>query len=58
MAIYNSEVSKWEVELKSDSSPLTRADKEANRIICDKLMVCDASFAGRMCICPCSGLVD
>lgn len=38
MAIYNSEVSKWEVELKSDSSPLTRADKEANRIICDKLM--------------------
>mmetsp|Transcript_27775 Transcript_27775/g.70804 ORF Transcript_27775/g.70804 Transcript_27775/m.70804 type:complete len:344 (-) Transcript_27775:758-1789(-) len=38
LSIYNSEVSKWEVELKSDSSPLTRADKEANRIICDDLM--------------------
>lgn len=26
--------SQWEVEQKSDSSPLTRADREANALIC------------------------
>mmetsp|Transcript_30816 Transcript_30816/g.68267 ORF Transcript_30816/g.68267 Transcript_30816/m.68267 type:complete len:306 (+) Transcript_30816:120-1037(+) len=35
--IYSSEVSKWDVELKSDNSPLTRADKEANKVICAAL---------------------
>lgn len=35
--IYNSEVSKWEVELKSDNSPLTKADRVANQIICHGL---------------------
>ena len=44
LQVYNSEVSKWEVELKSDSSPLTKADKEANHLICNELMV-------RMLIC-------
>jgi 3'(2'), 5'-bisphosphate nucleotidase len=37
--IYNTDVSKWGVELKSDSSPLTVADKEANRVICENLAV-------------------
>lgn len=37
MKIYHSEVSRWEVELKSDASPLTRADREANKVICDAL---------------------
>lgn len=37
LEVYNSEVSKWDVEIKSDSSPLTRADKEANTIICSAL---------------------
>ncbi|MEW5301705.1 MAG: hypothetical protein WDW36_004547 [Sanguina aurantia] len=37
--IYDSEASKWEVELKSDSSPLTRADRDANTIICDALQL-------------------
>ena len=27
----------FEVEIKSDNSPLTIADKEAHRIICEKL---------------------
>ena len=31
------QTSKWEVELKNDSSPLTRADREANRVICTEL---------------------
>ena len=29
----------FEVEIKSDNSPLTIADKEAHRIICDKAKV-------------------
>ncbi|KXZ56091.1 hypothetical protein GPECTOR_2g973 [Gonium pectorale] len=46
LQIYNSEVgfatvrieaSTWEVQMKSDQSPLTRADKEANTIICQAL---------------------
>ncbi|KAF5835312.1 hypothetical protein DUNSADRAFT_7592 [Dunaliella salina] len=37
LQIYKSEASKWEVQLKSDSSPLTRADFAANQIICDEL---------------------
>lgn len=28
----------WDVDHKADDSPLTRADKEANQIICDALM--------------------
>lgn len=32
------DVSNWDVEVKGDSSPLTRADKEANAVICDALM--------------------
>lgn len=37
LEVYNSEASKWEVETKSDNSPLTRADREANAIICREL---------------------
>lgn len=32
-----SQASKWEVELKSDNSPLTKADTVANQIICREL---------------------
>lgn len=28
----------WDVDHKADDSPLTRADREANKIICDALM--------------------
>ncbi len=31
------QASKWEVELKSDNSPLTKADTTANHIICREL---------------------
>ncbi|CEL98606.1 unnamed protein product [Vitrella brassicaformis CCMP3155] len=37
MAIYEGEKDKWEVEMKSDSSPLTAADREANKVICEAL---------------------
>lgn len=37
MQIYKEE-SKWEVEIKADHSPLTRADREANHIICEDLL--------------------
>lgn len=37
MAIYQEE-SKWEVDYKSDHSPLTRADRDANHVICEELM--------------------
>ncbi|KAG2426532.1 hypothetical protein HXX76_011757 [Chlamydomonas incerta] len=37
LQIYNSEASTWEVQMKSDASPLTRADREANAIICQAL---------------------
>lgn len=33
------QVSKWEVELKSDNSPLTKADRVANQIICHGLQL-------------------
>jgi 3'(2'), 5'-bisphosphate nucleotidase len=36
MEIYN-DVDSFEVEQKNDDSPLTRADREANTIICDQL---------------------
>jgi 3'-phosphoadenosine 5'-phosphosulfate (PAPS) 3'-phosphatase len=31
----------WRVELKADSSPLTVADREGNRIICEALALID-----------------
>lgn len=34
LSIYEGEASAWETEQKADSSPLTRADKEANALIC------------------------
>lgn len=37
MTIYNGDASKWDVDHKADDSPLTRADREANKIICDAL---------------------
>ncbi|CEM05266.1 unnamed protein product [Vitrella brassicaformis CCMP3155] len=37
MAIYEGEKDKWEVEMKSDASPLTAANREANRVICEAL---------------------
>lgn len=37
LEIYHGEPDQWDVERKSDASPLTRADQEANRIICDAL---------------------
>lgn len=37
MRIYNSPESDWEVERKADNSPLTLADREANRLICELL---------------------
>ncbi|GLC40835.1 hypothetical protein PLESTB_000017400 [Pleodorina starrii] len=37
LQIYNSEASTWEVQMKSDASPLTRADREANAVICQAL---------------------
>lgn len=37
MEIYQGDADKWEVDHKADDSPLTRADKEANKIICDAL---------------------
>lgn len=36
--IYHDEPDRWNVEQKHDQSPLTRADQEANRIICDALV--------------------
>lgn len=37
LRVYNSEADSWNVEQKADSSPLTRADQEANAVICDGL---------------------
>lgn len=37
LSVYHSEASKWEVELKADNSPLTKADTMANQIICREL---------------------
>jgi 3'(2'), 5'-bisphosphate nucleotidase len=37
MDIYNGDAANWDVDHKADDSPLTRADREANRIICDAL---------------------
>ena len=38
MEIYESaDISKMEIEYKNDNSPLTLADKEANKIICKSL---------------------
>ncbi|KAL6759737.1 hypothetical protein V8C86DRAFT_2568050 [Haematococcus lacustris] len=37
LGIYNSDPAKWEVEAKSDNSPLTLADREANTVICNEL---------------------
>ena len=34
LAIYEGEASAWETEQKADSSPLTRADRDANTLIC------------------------
>ena len=34
LRIYESEASAWETEQKADSSPLTRADRDANTLIC------------------------
>lgn len=36
MAVYEGD--DWDVDHKADDSPLTRADREANQIICDALM--------------------
>jgi len=33
------QASKWDVQLKSDNSPLTRADQTANALICEELTV-------------------
>ena len=38
MDIYESEADAWDVNHKTDDSPLTKADTEANRIICSALM--------------------
>jgi 3'(2'), 5'-bisphosphate nucleotidase len=38
MDVYHGDTASWDVDHKSDDSPLTRADKEANKIICDALM--------------------
>lgn len=38
LEIYNSNTDNWDVSVKSDNSPLTIADKESNKIICDKLV--------------------
>lgn len=37
MSIYDTPTDKWGIELKSDDSPLTRADLEANKHICREL---------------------
>lgn len=37
LSIYEGERDNWQVEQKSDDSPLTRADKEANALICAEL---------------------
>jgi 3'(2'), 5'-bisphosphate nucleotidase len=34
LGIYNGEAEQWQVEQKADNSPLTRADREANTVIC------------------------
>ena len=34
LSIYEGEASAWETEQKADSSPLTRADRDANTLIC------------------------
>ena len=42
MDIYEStDISKMEIEYKDDKSPLTLADKEANKIICKSLIKID-----------------
>lgn len=37
LAVYNSDEVDWNVEMKADDSPLTRADQEANAVICEGL---------------------
>jgi 3'(2'), 5'-bisphosphate nucleotidase len=37
LKIYDSKDEDWNVEMKADDSPLTRADKEANAVICEGL---------------------
>lgn len=38
MEIYHGDEGKWDVDHKADDSPLTKADREANRIICEALV--------------------
>lgn len=38
LEIYNTNTDSWDVQVKSDNSPLTIADQESNKIICDKLV--------------------
>jgi len=42
LAIYEGEASAWETEQKADSSPLTRADRDANTLICGARRAADA----------------
>ncbi|KAI3432334.1 hypothetical protein D9Q98_003892 [Chlorella vulgaris] len=37
LRVYHSKAESWNVEHKADDSPLTRADKDANAVICDGL---------------------
>ena len=34
LGVYNGEADSWQVEQKEDNSPLTRADRDANALIC------------------------
>uniref|UniRef100_A0A7S2ZA61 3'(2'),5'-bisphosphate nucleotidase 1 n=2 Tax=Rhodosorus marinus TaxID=101924 RepID=A0A7S2ZA61_9RHOD len=38
LEIYDKDVAEWDQKVKSDSSPLTQADLQANAIICEKLI--------------------
>lgn len=42
--IYNSDIQEWDISVKGDNSPLTKADKVSNNIICSNLEKIDSSI--------------
>jgi len=46
MEVYE-DVDNFNVETKDDNSPLTRADKEANKVICDSLERLSQKYPGQ-----------
>jgi hypothetical protein len=50
LRIYDSATAEWDVQAKADDSPLTRADKEANDLICGATACWECALLARECV--------